>query len=374
MTALGEKVRAMIRAQGPITVADYMALCLGDPEHGYYMTRDPFGAAGDFTTAPEISQLFGELIGVWLLAMWRQIGAPDPVHLVELGPGRGTLMADILRVSALDTDYRQSLDVYLVETSPRLRTIQERTLKDVDVAITWADRLGDIPAGPTLLVANELFDALPIHQLVHQHGTWHPRTIGLDHAGVLTLGLGPPSLPPADQAMPGPPKTGTVREACPAGIALMAEIAGRIMDHGGAALIVDYGYCGPAFGDTLQALRDHAPVDPLADPGEADLTAHVDFHALAEAARAQGAAVHGPVEQGAFLRALGLLERAGQLGAHKTADIQAEIQRAVDRLATPDQMGTLFKVIAVTRPGCATFGFDTSPANAQDRPQQGAPS
>ena len=249
MTKLADKLRAMILAQGPMTIADYMAHCLSDPEHGYYMTRDPFGAAGDFTTAPEISQLFGELIGAWCLAMWRQIGAPESVRLVELGPGRGTLMADILRTSTLSGEFRSALNVHLVETSRHLRARQGGVLSTAGVPITWNDQLADIPDSPLILVANELFDALPVHQKIYSDGAWHERTIGIDAAGELTCGLGPPVPWPDGWNIKCTPEPGAIAESCPASAALMQEIAERIMADDGAALVIDYGYCGPAVGD-----------------------------------------------------------------------------------------------------------------------------
>ena len=345
-TALAEKLRRLIEADGPMSVAAYVGHCLTDPEHGYYTTRDPFGPAGDFVTAPEVSQMFGEIVGAWLVHVWEVAGAPSPVHLIELGPGRGTLMADVLRVSAKRPDFLAALSVHLVETSPPLRARQAARLVRLGQRAVWHSSFAEVPDGPVLLVANEFFDALPIRQFVHVDGRWRERVVGLDGAGRLAFGIGPG----AHSQGPDEPD-GTILEMSPAGEALAADIAGRIAAAGGAALIVDYGYGGGGRGDTLQAVKSHAFADPLAAPGEADLTAHVDFAALAAAAAVEGAAVHGPITQGEFLTSLGLLERAGVLGAGAGPAAQAAIRAAVQRLAGPDQMGTLFKVLAITQPG-----------------------
>ena len=357
-TPLAAKLKRLIEANGPMSIAEYMAHCLGDPEHGYYMTRDPLGAAGDFTTAPEVSQMFGEIVAAWLIDAWRRAGAPSPVRLVELGPGRGTLMADILRVAARVPDFSVALAVHLVETSPVLREKQAATLSRSGHAPHWHATLGDVPEGPLVLVANEFFDALPIRQFVRLDGMWRERAIGLDEAGRLAFGIGPGRLDRGPEA-----PEGAILEVSPARDALAAEIARRVVAFGGAALIIDYGHAETAPGDTLQAMRGHAFADPLAAPGEADLTAHVDFAALARRARAEGAAVHGPITQGEYLLALGLLERAGRLGADKSEAEQEALRAAVERLAGPAQMGTLFKVLAITRPGVAPPPFAPATAN-----------
>jgi len=350
VSPLADRIRALIAANGPLTVAQYMAHCLYDPEHGYYMRRHPFGAAGDFITAPEVSQMFGEIVGAWLVQAWRLCGAPAPAALVELGPGRGTLMADILRVAAKAPDLRSAVTVRLVETSPALTASQAKTL--AGHAVEWHGSLEAVPEAPLLLVANEFFDALPIRQCERRDGAWQERVIALDPAGRLAFGLGPGGIEGAPEA-----PDGSVLEVCPAADAVVAEIARRIVAFGGAALIVDYGHAQSGLGETLQAVRQHRYADPLDSPGEADLTAHVDFAALARRARSEGAAVHGPIPQGEFLLALGLLERAGQLGARGDAATRAGLQAAVERLAAPDQMGALFKVMAITRPGLAPPPF-----------------
>ncbi len=345
-TPLAAKIKFLIEATGPMSVADYMALCLGDPEHGYYATRDPFGTRGDFVTAPEVSQMFGEIVGAWLVHVWRMIGAPAPVRLVELGPGRGTLMADILRVATKAPDIRVAITVDLVETSPTLRKRQAEMLADVESEIAWRDSLFDVPQGPLLLVANEFFDALPVRQFVRVEGTWRERVVGLDETGKLTFGIGPSAI----EGGPAAPD-GAVFELRPAADAVVAEIARRIATENGAALIVDYGHAETTIGDTLQAVHGHDYADALATPGEADLTAHVDYAALSRSAAREGASAHGPIPQGEFLTALGLMERAEKLGANADAPTRASFRAAAERLAGPDAMGTLFKALALTRRG-----------------------
>jgi len=345
-TPLKRKLQLLIEANGPMTVADYMAHCLGDPVHGYYMTRDPFGAGGDFTTAPEVSQMFGEIVGAWLSEAWRMSGRPSPARLVELGPGRGTLMADILRVTKHAPDFRRAITVHLVETSPALQARQNEALAQPDMAVSWHSHFVDVPDGPLFLVANEFFDALPIRQFVENEGQWRERVIGVGGEGDLVFGYG--------AAMPQIKPTGfdgAFLELRPAADSLAASIARRIAERGGAALIVDYGHADSAFGDTLQAVTGHRFADPLAAPGEADLTAHVDFAALSQSARAAGAAIHGPMTQRDFLLSLGLLERACRLGANADNEAQAMLNAAIDRLTGSDQMGALFKVLALTQDG-----------------------
>jgi NADH dehydrogenase [ubiquinone] 1 alpha subcomplex assembly factor 7 len=380
LTPLGERLVARIRGDGPITIADYMAACLGDPQYGYYMRRDPFGRGGDFITAPEVSQVFGELIGAWSLATWEAIGAPAPLVLAELGPGRGTLMADILRTARLRPRFLAAARVHLIEISPRLRDVQRIQLTQSAERLAWIDRVEDLPAGPLILVANEFFDALPIRQYVRTPNGWAERMVGVGQDGQLTFGLRP-----ADRGLgklwdgdADTPIIGThsedgdrhederrtadqrdsVIEVSPARAGAMAALAERIRRDGGAALVIDYGYEGPAYGDTLQAVRQHRHDNPLARPGEADLTAHVDFAALAEAARSAGAAPRTRLSQGEFLYRLGLAERASELARGKDAATQADIEAAVARLAGPTAMGKLFKVLAISSPGLALPAFD----------------
>ncbi|WP_444547596.1 class I SAM-dependent methyltransferase [Sphingomonas folli] len=323
---LAERLARAIALGGPIPVSQFMAAANAH----YYATRDPLGAAGDFTTAPEISQMFGELIGAWAADLWDRAGRPS-VAWVELGPGRGTLSADALRVMA-----RAGLTppVHLVETSATLRAAQAERLPSA----TWHDSLNTLPEDvPLLVVANEFFDALPIRQLVRRAGAWHERLVACqDTLFVPVAGTSVPDtiVPPGlRDAAPG-----AVIETSPASVAVMADLAARIVAQGGAALVIDYGYEGPAIGDTLQAVRAHAFANPFEAPGEQDLTAHVDVATLGLVATASGARLDGPVGQGAFLRALGIDQRAAALGERVTQDR--------DRLV--EQMGELFKVIAVT--------------------------
>ncbi|MFS8035395.1 class I SAM-dependent methyltransferase [Xanthobacter sp. AM11] len=342
------EIRTLIAAEGPLPVSRYMALCLGHPRHGYYITRDPLGATGDFTTAPEISQMFGELIGLWAVAMWQQMGAPAPFRLVELGPGRGTLMADALRAARLVPPFAAAASLHLVETSPALRTAQARTLAGLAPAPAWHDRVEDVPDGPAIVLANEFFDALPVDQFVFALGAWHERRVGLEADGRLVFGLDPaPSHAAAAFAagLPGPAE-GAVLEHMESGPA--RALATRLAAQGGVALVVDYGHAG-GFGDTLQALARHAFADPLAAPGEADITAHVDFSALATLARAAGLKAFGPLGQGDFLTRLGLPQRAERLKRDAGAAARAAVDAAVARLAgaAEDQMGRLFKVLVL---------------------------
>ena len=362
MTPLGRHIAALIASEGAISVARYMALCLGDPRHGYYMTRDPFGAEGDFVTAPEVSQMFGELIGLWCADVWTRMGGPSPVRLVECGPGRGTLMADAVRAAKALPPFRVALDVHLVETSPVLRDRQRTTLATAGVPVTWHERLQTVPSGPALVIANEFFDALPIRQFVRTPDGWRERLVGLSPEGTLGVGLAPepePTLAGAQGA------SGAVLEIAEESAGVMRQLAGRLAAQGGAALAIDYGYLRTAPGDTLQAVRRHRFVDPLAEPGEADLTAHVDFAALGRVAAQAGAAVHGPVTQGDFLRALGLDARAAVLKRKVSPEGATAIDAAVHRLAGGGEgMGELFKVIAVADPRLGPLpGFD-SPAGA----------
>lgn len=349
MTPLHRRLLAEIDAAGPIGIDRYMELALGDPQHGYYTTRDPFGSAGDFTTAPEISQVFGEVVAAWLVDRWRAMGAPDPVLLVELGPGRGTLMADILRAARVDPGCAAALDPHLVETSPILRALQQWTLAAHRVA--WHDTLKTVPHAPMLLVANEFFDALPVRQWRRSRTGWRERCVGRDGSGALAVmdrAGGQPAFPP-----PSPEPPSAIFETCEPGVAVAREIGRRLAGDSGAALVIDYGHVGPSWGDTLQAVRSHRYVGILDDPGEADLTAHVDFSALAGGFRAGGAATWGPVTQGEFLEQNGALLRGAALGRRATPEAAAEIRTGVARLVAPEGMGTLFKVLAATSPSSA---------------------
>jgi SAM-dependent MidA family methyltransferase len=353
MTPLERDIRAIIETEGPMTVSDYMRLCLSHPQHGYYVTRDPFGVRGDFVTAPEVSQMFGELLGAWAAAVWRQMGSPPNVRLIELGPGRGTLMADALRAAKALPEFHAAVAVHLVEISPALRALQEKALAGAAVPIEWHHDIEEIADGPALAIANEFVDALPISQFVKDRDGWHVRMVGIADDKLGFMAAPDPILGPvADATTPG-----TIlerRDDRP--VALLAQ---RIARQGGAALIIDYGHAESAFGDTLQAVRGHTFADPLENPGEADLTAQVDFAAVATWAQRQGAATQGPVAQGAFLRRLGIEQRAARLKANATPQLAADIDAALARLTVPDQMGELFKVLAIAHPKLGPLpGFD----------------
>ncbi len=338
MTTVAERLQRLIATSGPISVARYMA----EANAHYYATRDPLGAGGDFTTAPEISQMFGELVGLCLADLWARAGRPDAAF-AELGPGRGTLAADALRAMRA-AGLRPP--VHLVETSPVLRKIQ----RDRIGGATTHDHVADLPTDrPLLVVANEFFDALPIRQLVRTGRGWHERMVGHEQ-GRFVAKAGPPMPPGAIPAALLDAPEGSIIEVSPTLAAVAAELCRRLASAGGAALIVDYGHSRTSAGETLQAVARHAFADPWTDPGERDLTAHVDFEALAAAARSAGVEVHGPVPQGEWLTGMGIELRAESLaGAHPAR--REEIAAARDRLVSPGQMGTLFKAIALVAPG-----------------------
>jgi SAM-dependent MidA family methyltransferase len=357
VTPLARRIAGEIAAHGPISVARFMELALTAPELGYYMTRDPFGAEGDFTTAPEISQMFGEMIGLWAVVTWESMGRPEPFVLAELGPGRGTLMADALRAARLRPEFLAAARIALVEASPALRARQKTTL--AGHAPEWFAAFDELPGGPMILIANEFFDALPIRQFVRSQGVWRERRVGAAGEGFRFVA----GDAAKDEALPADAPEGAIAERGVAGERLAAAIGARVAQNGGAALIVDYGHGASAVGATLQAVRAHDYADPLADPGSADITAHVDFGAIARAARAAGAAVHGPVGQGWFLAALGIARRAERLAADKDAKAREVIELALKRLIAPSEMGNLFKamVVADARLGVPA-GFEPSAA------------
>lgn len=349
MNALSAILVRRIAAEGPMRLSDYMAECLLHPTHGYYATRDPFGAAGDFTTAPEISQMFGELLGLCLAQVWLDQGAPAPFALAEIGPGRGTLMADMLRAIGSVPGMAAAARVHLVEASATLRARQRQTL--AGHAPAWHDRAEDLPDLPIFLVANEFFDALPIRQFERRGAGWAERMAGL-RGGRLGPGLGPVTRYPALAHRLTDTRAGDVVETCPAAAPVAEAIGGRIARHGGAALVIDYGGWH-SLGDTFQAVKGHAPADPFSDPGEADLTAHVDFEPLAEAFAAAGAAVTALIPQGVFLERLGIAARAEVLARGLAGPALQEHLAAHRRLTHPDEMGQLFKVLAAYPKGKA---------------------
>lgn len=338
MTPLAALLIRRIQANGPITLADYMADCLMHPQHGYYATRDPFGAAGDFTTAPEISQMFGELLGLCLAQAWLDQGAVPGFTLAELGPGRGTLMADVLRATARVPGFHAAARVHLVETSATLRACQRTALGDHPVI--WLDRTEDLPDAPLFLLANEFFDALPIRQFTRTSQSWEETMVGVAQ-GALAFGRSDATQIAGLEHRLADTRSGDVVELCSAASAIMQSIGTQIEAYGGLALIVDYGDW-ISRGDTFQALKAHRFTDPLAEPGEADLTAHVDFAALAAQAKAYKYST-----QGALLTALGLHQRSQQLAARLSGPALAQHQAATHRLTAPEEMGRLFKVLAV---------------------------
>lgn len=351
---LADKIKALIKAHGPISVTDYFSLCLADPQHGYYRVREPFGTAGDFTTAPEVSQLFGEMIGIFLVHAWQQHGAPQPAIIAEIGPGRGTMMSDILRVvRRIAPDLYDGAEVHLVETSKRLREAQAATLADHRGKVHWHESFDALPSGFLLLAANELFDAIPIRQFVRTTQGFRERMVGLDAGEELTFAAGVAGIDPT--LLPAPAQAvaeGIIFEIAPARDAVMAALCERLRADGGTAVIIDYGHLATGYGDTLQAVRNHQYDPPLAHPGQADITSHVDFEQLVCRARAEGVQVNGLAHQGDFLVGLGLLERAAALGRDKDAATQEGIRDDVERLAGAGagKMGELFKVLVVSSP------------------------
>lgn len=338
MTPLADLLARRIATQGPISLADYMAECLLHPQFGYYATRDPFGVAGDFTTAPEISQMFGELLGLCLAQAWLDQGAPTAFTLAEIGPGRGTLMADVLRATAKVPGFHAAASVILIEASATLRRRQRITLGAHPV--TWLDHSNDLPEAPLYILANEFFDALPIRQFTRTSEGWAETMVGLTD-GRLTLGHSAPARLASLEHRLTDTAPGDVVELCPAAPAIMTSIAQRIESHGGLGLIIDYGDW-QSRGDTFQALKSHQFTDPLAAPGEADLTAHVDFAALAAVTTR-----HAYTTQGALLAALGIQHRAAQLAQRLTDAALEQHLAATRRLTAPEEMGRLFKALAV---------------------------
>jgi SAM-dependent MidA family methyltransferase len=362
MNSFEKEIRALIEAEGPMPVSRYMALCLSDPRHGYYTTRDPLGAAGDFTTAPEISQMFGELIGLWCAEVWREMGAPAKFCLVELGPGRGTLMKDLLRAAKVVADFVTAAEVHLVEASPVLAARQKETLASSGADISWHTYVGTLPEAPLIAVANEFVDALPIDQFVKTKDGWRERRVGIA-GGKLAFGLHPAPVLGIDETLPARLRNAfedSVLERRDLGP--VRGIAERVAKSGGAMLIVDYGHRRTTLAHTLQAVRAHEFADPLELPGETDLTSLVDFEALAAAVRKCGTKTYGPIAQGVFLRRLGIEPRAQRLKENKDAKTRADIDAALARLIgdAPRQMGELFKAFAFTHPKFpAPPGFDS---------------
>jgi SAM-dependent MidA family methyltransferase len=365
------EIKKLIKTSGPMPVWRYMDLCLTHPRYGYYISRDPLGREGDFTTAPEVSQMFGELLGLWAASVWKAIGQPPLLRLIELGPGRGTMMADALRALRVLPPLYQSLSVHLVEINPMLREKQQSTLSAMR-NVAWHENIDEIPDGPAVIFANEYFDVLPIHQAVRCETGWHERTVEIDEGGLLEFGVAPEPvprfevlLPPLVRAAP----VGAVFEWRPD--AEIMKIATRVRDQDGAALIIDYGHLRSDAGDTFQAIARHSFADPLKDPGQADVTAHVDFEALVRAVQDIGAAVHGPVPQGDFLKRLGVETRAVTLMAKASHEVSEDISSALKRLTEGGRggMGSMFKVLAVSEPHLtALAGFADDKPGARAAP------
>jgi NADH dehydrogenase [ubiquinone] 1 alpha subcomplex assembly factor 7 len=359
---LEAEIRRRITVSGPMSVMHYMTLCLTDPSFGYYLSKDPLGSAGDFTTAPEISQMFGELIGLWAGSVWRQMGSPQPLLLVELGPGRGSMMQDALRAAHVMPEFRAAAAIHFVEVSPVLEKRQRDFLGGLGMPFTWHKALEEVPEGPTIILANEFFDSLPVHQAVMCADGWHERVVKIDENAKLRFGIARDPIPLFEQLLPRGmrPQIGEIFEWRADQTAL--ELGRRVKHAEGAALVIDYGHAKSACGETLQAVGKHQYADPLLAPGLVDLTAHVDFQALAEAAESMGARACGPVDQGEFLRRLGIESRALALKNTAPPSKVMEIERALARLTGTSgrNMGTLFKAVGLAHPKLGPLpGFES---------------
>ena len=354
MTDLKSRLIRQIDMIGPIPLADYMHLCLAERSQGYYRTRQPFGSKGDFLTAPETSQMFGELIGIWMLQTWQQLGKPSPFCLAEFGPGSGTMMADILKAVQILPEFQQAARLMMVETSEALAATQQEALSGFKMDKKWCTSLKEVPPMPLIAIGNEFLDALPFRQYVKTTKGWHERVVTLDQNRELAFGIGNGAIDPG--FLPANAETepvGSIFEIAPAREAFTSELAQHLVEHRGAALLIDYGHGESGFGDTFQAIQNHQYADPLAEPGRADLTSHVDFAALRRTAALTNADVKPLKTQADFLLFMGLLERAGMLGRDGDQLAREKLQRQVERLAASDQMGELFKVFAMTgEPWC----------------------
>ena len=373
LNALATLLRRRIERGGPISLAEYMTLALSHRDHGYYQHRDPFGTSGDFITAPEISQVFGELLGGWCAVLWEAMGSPSTLRLIEAGPGRGTLMQDALRVACRNRGFRKALHLHLVETSGALRDVQARALAEFQPV--FHDHLDAVPDGPTLLLANEFFDALPIRQYERTADGWRERLVTVSPVTVspvtggfcFTLADAVTSPLQIPDPVRDAPIGSRVEISLPA-LSLAHGLGERVRRCGGAALVLDYGSPVTTPGESFQSVRDHRFHDPFANPGEADLTAHVDFQALGEAARESGARVPASVPQGIFLERLGIGPRAEQLAQSADPATATAIHAACHRLIDREGMGTLFQVLAIAHPDLvAIAGFDAAP-NDDTRP------
>jgi len=363
MSALEDIIKQQIRLNGPMNMAEYMGLCLGHPEHGYYMRRNPLGQEGDFTTAPEISQMFGELIGAWLADSWMQLGSPDKFILLECGPGRGTLMADALRATKAVKGFHEAMQLHMLEMSPTLKASQQAALEGYDA--TWHMTLESVPTdSPLLVLGNEFLDALPVRQIVLRDTGWAEKVINIDINDTLRLyeieadegvkQLIPPMLIP--------PQLGDHLEVSLQQKCTIGEIINIVLKQGGISLFIDYGFTHSVSGDTLQAVKNHSYCGVLDSPGEVDITAHVNFAEISRFSMENNVTVHGPVSQGDFLNRLGMKVRAQNLTQGATAEQAKDIALAVTRLTGKDtkagEMGELFKVIAMSSdPSLKLAGF-----------------
>ena len=364
MQSLKQKLLKSLAASDPISVAQYMHLCHSHPEYGYYATGNPLGKDGDFITAPEISQMFGELIAIWAISVWKAMNCPNPFQIGELGPGRGTLMKDFIRTAQHHRDFVNATKFKLIETSASLIQQQRQALaKHVDL-VEWHKTIDDLKPLPTLFIANEFLDAIAFRQFVKTGEAWLERCVGIDKNNQLAFVLGNTQIDrqmlPADHTIQ---PIGAIYETAPARQAIVISIANHLASHGGAALFIDYGHEKSGFGDTFQAVKSHEYVSPLAYPGLGDLTSHVDFQAIGEAASQQGAKIGGILTQGEFLLQLGLLQRAGRLGHCKPVEFQQQIQTDVERLAAPEQMGKLFKVFCLAQENLVLPLFENQDSN-----------
>ena len=357
--SLQDRLKADILAGGPMGIDRFMAACLYDSKDGYYATRPALGARGDFLTAPMVSQMFGEIIGAWAVEIWRRLARPTRVLLAELGPGDGSLMADALRAARLDPEFLAAAEVWLIEVSEPLARLQRTRLAGPGVVPRWGRALAELPTdAPLILIANEVLDCLPTRQFVRLADGWAERAVGLDDAGDLCFGLAPRGADSPGGLDGLATRPGQIIETSPAQYALAADIAHRLLNQRGAALLIDYGEESGS-GDTLQAVMAHAKLGPLERPGEADLTVHADFRAVRAAAAAEGVSL-GLTTQGAFLRRLGIEARAAALSAARP-DQAPVIARQLARLADADQMGTLFKAACLYPPGPPPPGFEDTP-------------
>jgi len=366
MNALKDRLTKQIRSEGPISVAEYMTVCLLDPVHGYYPTRDPLGSDGDFITAPEISQMFGECIGLWALQSWIDMGRPPYLHLVELGPGRGIMMSDILRIAALDRAFEKALSVTLIEASAALEAVQAKTLGAANVPIRWAKDLRDVPKGSTLIIGNEFLDCLPIRQFIQNdpfagRAGWHERLISVDKNDNFRFVKSPMAIAETLQSMlpegQSEARKDDLIELCPATHQLIDQISQRLFDFPGRAMFIDYGPSETEFGDTLQAIKRHEKVGVFSDLGNTDLTARVDFSPLRQIAEQAGIDATETIAQRTLLSKLGIEMRAVALLKSKP-EARPKIARQLHRLMDSEEMGELFKAVTFSSPGLnAPLGF-----------------